>query len=155
MNIKSLLQMKGPLQLLATEEQWTSKIPNAAEWKLLEGLHLVLQLPLKVTTIWEKEEEPTINLVTERLVWLQNELDLLIQGDLNGRLSIFLCYLNLKCIFSVVKEVAIQLKERLSKRFPRYGTTTMLHMLGNYLDPVFRGVHLEIGNELDNVKKCH
>ena len=55
--------------------------------------------------------------------------------------------------FSVVREVAKQLGERVVQRFPRYGTTTLLHSLGNYLDPVFRGVHLELVDELDTVKE--
>ena len=77
--------MKAPLQLLASDENWASKVPTAPEWNLLEGLHTVLQLPLKVTNVWEMEEEPTINLVIERLVWLGNELDLVINKDLAGR----------------------------------------------------------------------
>ena len=56
--------------------------------------------------------------------------------------------------FSVVREVAKQLGERVAQRFPRYGTTTLLHSLGNYLDPVFRGVHLELVDELDTVKEA-
>ena len=81
-NIESVLVMKPPLQLLASNDQWASKIPTAPEWNLLEALHRVLALPKQVSLAWEGEKEPTINLVVERIVWLHTELDKLIGGDL-------------------------------------------------------------------------
>ena len=80
--------MKPPLQHLASDDQWSTKVPTAPEWNLLEWLHKVLQLPKKVSILWESEEEPTINLVVERIVWLRNELQKL-SRDLNSRLISF------------------------------------------------------------------
>ena len=52
----------------------------------------------------------------------------------------------------MAKEVAKQLKRRVDQRFPKYGTDNHLHCLGNYLDPKFRGVHLELVDELESTK---
>ena len=46
-----------------------------AEWRLAKAAVMVLQIPLRVTKMWEGEKYPTINLVCSELYALKKGLE--------------------------------------------------------------------------------
>ena len=55
-------------------------------------------------------------------------------------------------VFRFVQSFAADLKDQVEDRFPQCGTKQEAYCFANYLDPAFRGVHLETLNRIKVVK---
>ena len=145
-NLKSVLHVKKALVKLAEQDEtndWSSRMLSPAEWKLAEGVVKVLELPLHVTKVWEAEVRPTMNLVISELFTMTEKLK---QIDNNMK----------NCRFT--RDFARMLRGKVLqsepiKRFPMCGAEEEIYRYGNYLDPVFKGVHLEALEALQKTKQ--
>ena len=86
----------------------------------------ILEIPLKVTKVWEGEKYPTMNLVCSELYEMKKNLE-----DLSSS----------SCIFS--SQFAAVLNGKLEGRFPKCGVFDDTPAIANYIDPHFKGVHIE------------
>ena len=50
-----------------TTGKWSSIVFSPGEWRLAKAAVKVLQIPLRVTKMWEGEKYPTMNLVVSEL----------------------------------------------------------------------------------------
>ena len=69
-NLSSITRIEKALVWLVNNDttgQWTSMVFTPAEWRLAKAAVMVLQIPLRVTKMWEGEKYPIINLVCSEL----------------------------------------------------------------------------------------
>ena len=145
-NLKSVLHLKKPLVKLAEQDEtndWSSRLLTAAEWKLAEGVVKVLELPLHVTKVWEAEVRPTMNLVIQELFELTEKLKQVSNDMKNCRYT--------RDFAKMLRNKVLQSEP--IKRFPKCGAEEEIYRFGNYLDPAFKGVHLEALDSLEKTKK--
>ena len=136
----SLLPYKDVINNLCLEsEGWDNKSISTGEWALMEGACTVLESVKKLTKELEGEKEPTINKVVDRLYTTHTELDRFIINPENAARKKGVGF-------------AKTLKKKLKERFPDYGTNLDLLRKANYLDPRFRGLHLESVGRLESTK---
>ena len=145
-NLKSVLHLKKPLVKLAELDEsndWSSRMLSPAEWKLAEGVVKVLELPLHVTRVWEAEVRPTMNLVVSELFTMTEKLK---------TISNNMKFCRFTRDFARMLRVKVLQSEPI-KRFPMCGAEEEIFRYGNYLDPVFKGVHLEALEVLQKTKQ--
>ena len=126
--MESVWHLRKPLHdLMDKDPKWAQFTLNFREWKLLEGAVKLLKPFLVATKMLEAEKTPTINLVIERIVTLEDGLKRFI-ADRNN------------CQFGVT--FAKSLLKNLQFRFPASGTERFERRVANYLDPRYKGVHI-------------
>ena len=128
-NLSSIIQIEKALVWLVNNDtigQWTGMVFTPAEWRLAKAAVQVLQIPLRVTKMWEGEKYPTINLVCSELYGLKNRLE---------------GYSSSSCLYTA--QFAQELARQVSKRFPNCAAGHDIAAIANYVDPVFKGVHIE------------
>ena len=176
-NLQSLVKLKNPLLKLSSEDMggtWSVKMLTAAQWKLAEAAVEILKFPMLVTKAWEAEKTPTMNLVMEQLYTLRSNLEEFIEESHNCRWVAFLtiaispvlfmivcilCFhlLSTACIklvsFSFARKFAQDLLYNVDGRMPNCCADSNLVCYGNYLDPSFKGVHLESLGVMEDTKK--
>ena len=137
-NMASVLHLKRSIIALCdNDDKWAEFSLDRNQWKLLEGAVTLLE-PFKVATkMFEAEKTPTINLVIERIFTLKSKLTKFIADRAN-------------CRFGV--GFARELLSRLEQRFPNYGTEVFERRAANYLDPRYKGLHLQTAGLLDETK---
>lgn len=119
--------------------EWEKRCLTKQQWKLLDGALLNLKSFRETIKCWEGEKEPTIDRVIERLYVNHNVLDNFISDPKNQKE---------KCGVIFAKK----LKENLEVRFPSKGTDCELYSKANYLNPMFKGIHLMAEDKLEEVK---
>ena len=101
---------------------------SPGEWRLAKAAVQVLQIPLKVTKMWEGEKYPTINLVVSELYGMKQRL-----LDLSTS----------SCRFT--SQFTRELLLKIENRFPNcnYAAFNFIPTIANYIDPAFKVVHIE------------
>ena len=140
--MSSLQPYKGVIEALSVENrEWEKRNLSKQEWKLLDGACANLR-PLKETIkVWEGETEPTIDHVLERLYVNHSILDAFIFDPINQREKSGILF-------------AKKLKANLELRFPEKGTTCEIFKWANYLNPLYKGIHLVDEEKLEDVKEA-
>ena len=140
--MSSLQPYKGVIEALSVENrEWEKRNLSKQEWKLLDGACANLR-PLKETIkVWEGETEPTIDHVLERLYVNHPILDNFIFDPNNQREKSGILF-------------AKKLKANLELRFPEKGTTCEIFQWANYLNPLYKGIHLVDEEKLKDVKEA-
>jgi len=121
-NLSSIIRIEKALVWLVNNDtagQWTGMVFTPAEWRLAKAAVMVLQIPLRVTKIWEGEKYPTINLVCSELYGLKNRLE----GNSSS-----------PCIYTAQFEQV--LATQVLKRFPNCAAGYDIPAIANYIDPV-------------------
>ena len=113
-------------------DNFSSKIPTAQQWQLIEGAVQVLHPFLELGKTWEADKTPTSNRVVDALSDKLAQLKKWYSNISNRRSGIML---------------ARSLESNLQDRFPDCMAGRFIYAAGNYLDPVFKGVHLKAFNE--------
>lgn len=137
-NLSSIIKIEKALVWLVNNDttgQWTGMVFTPAEWRLAKAAVMVLQIPLRVTKMWEGEKYPTINLVCSELYGLKNRLE---------------GYSSSSCIYTA--QFAQVLVKQVLKRFPNCAAGHYIPAIANYIDPVFKGVHIEALGALQETK---
>ena len=127
-NVATTIKLKVPLQNLAqtdTDLRWAEKVPNAAEFQLLESLVEILSRIKIANKMWEGDLEPTIQNVIPELF---NIRDTLVKKKRNKE--------------RYVSVFARELEKLIETRFPDCGTQNTLNCQAHLLDPEYRGVIL-------------
>jgi len=128
-NVVSILKLMPALQHLASHDdtlEWTERVPNAAEVKVLESLVEILT-QIKITTKkWEGDKEPTLQAVVPELWNIKDVLETKINKKER-----------------YVSTFAKQLKALINRRFPKCGTENRLSSAAHYLDPEYQGLILK------------
>ena len=125
--------------LSVENHEWEKRNLSKQQWKLLEGACSNLK-PIKDTIkAWEGETEPTIDRVIERLYVNHSILDGFILDPKNQKEKSGILF-------------AKKLKENLELRFPEKGTTCEIYQRANYLNPLYKGIHLMSEDKLEEVK---
>ena len=139
--MSSLQPYKDVFDAMSTESlEWERRNLSKQQWKLLEGACSNLK-PLKDTILaWEGENEPTIDRVVERLYINHNILDNFLMDPKNQREKSGVLF-------------AKKLKDNIERRFPGKGTHCEIYCRANYLNPVFKGIHLMDAERLEEVKQ--
>ena len=119
--------------------EWERRNLSKQQWKLLDGACLNLKSFRETIKAWEGEKEPTLDRVIERLYVNHNVLDNFICDPKNQKE---------KCGVVFAKK----LKENLEVRFPAKGTDCEMYCKANYLNPMYRGIHLMAEDKLEDVK---
>ena len=128
-NLDSTIKIEKALNHLVSTDstgQWTDMVYTPAEWRLAKAASKILEIPLKVTKVWEGEKYPTMNLVCSELYEMKKNLE-----DLSSS----------SCIFS--SQFAAVLNSKIESRFPNCGVFDDTPAIANYIDPHFKGVHIE------------
>ena len=128
-NLSSIIKLEKALMRLVntdTTGQWSSIVFSPGEWRLAKAAVKVLQIPLRVTKMWEGEKYPTMNLVVSELYGMKSRLQ-----DLSSS----------SCSFS--SQFALVLMNKVEKRFPNCAASDDIPAIANYIDPAFKGVHIE------------
>ena len=128
---------KAMKELMERDPKWSQFSLSFREWKLLEGALKLLKPFLLATKMLEAEKTPTINLVIERIVTLEDGLKTFINNKNN-------------CQYGVT--FAKALLKNLQKRFPNSGADIFERKVANYLDPRYKGVHLSVIGVLEETK---
>ena len=101
---------------------------NRDDWRRLEALLDILK-PVKVLTkILETQADPSINRLSEGLYNLDEGLKAESENLMKP---------------PVTRAYAKNLRRHLKERFPSYGLKQKVVLLGNFLDPHLKGVHIE------------
>ena len=128
-NVSSILRLKPALQHLAANDgtlEWSSRVPNAAEFEVLESL-VKLLTQIKITCKkWEGEKEPTIQAIIPELWNIKDVLE----RKINAKER-------------YVSSFAKELKKLIISRFKNWGTDNLLTSVAHYLDPEFQGLILK------------
>jgi len=128
-NLADILRLKPALQYIDSHDDsgmWSSLSLSAAEWKAAKCLGDILEIPKKVTKLWESETKPTLHLVVKELYNMVSELEnFTTEGN-----EYF------------IQEFALELIQNVNQRFPNFGTNHMIANIAHYLDPLCRGVVL-------------
>jgi len=128
-NVASVLRLMPALQHLAANDEsleWSSRVPNAAEVKVLESL-VQLLTQIKVTCKkWEADKEPTLQLIIPELWNIKDVLE----RKINDRER-------------YVSSLAKELKKLIVSRFKGWGTDNLLTSMAHYIDPEFQGLILK------------
>ena len=138
-NLSSIIKLERALTWLVntdTSGQWSSIVFSPGEWRLAKAAVNVLQIPLRVTKMWEGEKYPTMNLVVSELY------------DMKSRLKDFA---SSQCNFT--SQFAQVLMSKIENRFPNCSAFNDIHAIGNYIDPAFKGVHLETLGVMESTKE--
>ena len=136
--MESILFLKPALKnLMEKDSKWEQFSLNYREWKLLEGAVKLLKPFMIATKLLEAEKTPTINLVIERILTLEDGLKSFISNRNN-------------CQYGVT--FAKALFKNLQKRFPNSGGDIFERKVANYLDPRYKGIHLSVIGELEQTK---
>ena len=107
------------------------------QWKLLKGACSNLK-PLKDTILaWEGKNEPTIDRVVERLYINYTILDDFIMEQRTRGKRVAFCLM----------------KDNIERQLPGKGTHCEIYCRANYLNPVFKGIHLMDAERLEEVKQ--
>ena len=129
-NLESIIKLKKALVWLVnnadTTAQWSAMVFSPAEWRLAEAAVTILRIPLKVTKMWEGEVYPTMNLVVSELFEMKEKLKSQVAAH---------------CIFT--SHFAEVLLKKIERRFPHCASSDIIPAMANYLDPAFKGVHIE------------
>ena len=134
----SVLYHEKCLENLAKEGHLTGLVPTIPEFLLMKGACKVLEHCKITTKIWEQEKIPTINLVTDRLYNMLENIAKFVKIPGNSGSGIMF---------------ATELLKQLNIRFPKYGTQVGLNCFGNYLDPSLKGVHLQLLQTKNDTKE--
>ena len=101
---------------------------NREDWRRLEALLDILK-PVKVLTkILETQTDPSINRLSEGLYNLDEGLKEESENVMKP---------------SATRAYAKNLRRHLQQRFPSYGLIHKVVLLGNFLDPHLKGIHIE------------
>ena len=121
-------------------DNFNSKIPNAQQWQLIEGAVTILQPFLELGRIWEADKVPTCNRVIDCLYDKLAQLKKWYISSSNRRSGV---------MFTKT------LERNLKLRFPDCNAGKFIYAAGNYLDPVFKGIHLKAfnGDHFDDTKE--
>ena len=134
----SIFYLKTVLKdLMERDPKWSQFSLSYRDWKLIEGAVRLLKPFLVATKMLEAEKTPTINLVIERVVTLEDGLRKFIDDENN-------------CQYGIT--FARALLKNLQKRFPDKGADRFERRVANYLDPRFKGIHLSVIGVLEQTK---
>ena len=140
-NMNSILPLRDPITWLCNNiPEWEGRNLTASEWRLLSGAVEILKPVKETIKILEAEKIPTINRVIERIYTNQSLLASFIANESNVRN---------KCGIGFARE----LSKRIEERFPNKGMNISERRFANYLDPRYRGLHLQAGGVLDLTMK--
>ena len=138
-NLESILHLKRPLKKLFDEkESWEEHFLTNTEWKLIEGATKCLKAVKRMIKKLEAEKEPTMNKVIAEVFNVQTILRTFINTPGN-------------CGYGIM--FARELKAQIEVRFPDKGTDRVQRRMANYLDPKFRGAHLDQYEKLESTKQ--
>lgn len=118
-------------------DEWDGRNMDPHHWALMEGAITVLEPIRKLTKALEGDREPTINKVIERLYTTDSIIDDFIANPENARKKKGVIF-------------ARELKKNLNKRFPNHGMDNRLRRAANFLDPRFKGIHLDSAGRLES-----
>ena len=132
---------RGELDIEDSEGNRSNYIPSVENFHMIQAGVKVLKICKITTKIFEQEKVPTIPLVTDRLYTMDQEFDEFIKDKENIR--------------NRRKSVrfAEVLRMELQKRFPVFGMDNELNCMGNYLNPVTKGIHLKLVNKFEETKE--
>ena len=128
-NIDSNIEIEKALAYLVSNDttgQWTEMVFTPAEFRLAKAASKILEIPLKVTKAWEGEMYPTMNLVCSELYDMKTKLQELSSSPCN-----------------FTSQFATVLRNKVEKRFPKCEAYSDTPAIANYVDPAFKGVHVE------------
>ena len=128
-NMDSIIKLEKALNHLVSTDttgQWTDMVYSPSEWRLVKAGSKILEIPLRVTKAWEGEKYPTMNLMCSELYKMKKKLE-----DLSSS----------SCKFT--SEFATVLSRKVERRFPNCAAYNDAPAIANYIDPVFKGVHIE------------
>ena len=137
-NLDSIIKIEKALNHLVSTDrtgQWTEMVFSSAEWRLAKAASKILEIPLKVTKVWEGEKYATINMVCSELYEMKKKLENLSSSS---------------CIFS--SNFAAVLNRKIENRFPNCEVFNDTPAIANYIDPHFKGVHIEALGALQATK---
>ena len=137
--MKSIKNLKPQIKELVEEEDddWFKLRLKHDEWDKLDAMVEVLEVMKEATKALEAEKTPTMNLVVERIYTIKEKLNEFSKPGNKRNVTTF----------------AKALMSRMEQRFPNLGTDVFVRCVANYLDPRYKGGHLEMENKLEETKK--
>ena len=138
-NMSSILYLKGAIKELTDEDDgWHKLRLKDDDWDMLEGAVNVLGVLKSATKVLEAETSPTMNLVLERIYTIREHLkDFSTKPGVKRDSAIF----------------AKALMKHVDQRFLNSGTNIFERCVGNYLDPRWKGYHVNVLGKLED-KNC-
>ena len=91
----------------------------------------------EATKVLEAEKTPTMNLVIERIFTIKEKLKEFSKPGSKRNVATF----------------AKALMKRMEQRFPNLGTDIFVRCVANYIDPRYKGGHLEMEHKLEETKQ--
>ena len=137
-SLESVVKLKSAFQVLQVRENsvsWEDYLPSGSEWKLIEAIVEILQIPLIVTKKWETDSRPTLHSIVPEVYNMTCQLEKKAK-DNGSYLEVFT-----KTLLNNVKA-----------RFPKYGAENQLVACAHYLDPGTHGILLEDVGSLQTTK---
>jgi adenylate kinase len=137
-NMKSIKNLKPQIKELADEDDdWYKLRLKDDEWEKLDAVVEVLEVMKEATKVLEAEKTPTMNLVIERIFTIKEKLEEFSKPGSKRNVATF----------------AKALLERMEQRFPNLGTDIFVRCVANYIDPRYKGGHLEMEHKLEETKQ--
>jgi len=99
---------------------------SPGEWRLDKATSKVLEISLRVTKAWEGKKYPTMNLVCSEIYEMKKKLKGFTSSSCN-----------------YASQFATVLSSKVEKRFPNCEANNATPAIANYIDPAFKGVHIE------------
>ena len=136
-NMKSIQHLKTPIRELCNEDDdWFKLRLKDDEWEKLDSAVEVLEVVKDCTKVLEAEKTPTMNLVIERVYTIKEKLKKMSTPGNKRNLITF----------------SKALLKRIEQRYPNSGADNFERCVGNYLDPRYKGGHLEEEDKLEVTK---
>ena len=133
-NMNSIQHLKTSIRELCNEDDdWFKLRLKDDEWEKLDSAVEVLEVVKDCTKVLESEKTPTMNLVIERIYTIKEKLKNMSTPGNKSNLITF----------------SKALLKRIEQRYPNSGTDNFERCVGNYLDPRYKGGHLEEENKLE------
>jgi len=128
-SLESVVKLKRAFLVLRDRENtvsWEEYLPSPQEWKLIEAIVEILQIPLIMTKKLETDSRPTLHCVVPEVYNMTCQLEKKAKED-GSYLEVF----------------SKTLLDNVKARFPKHGAENQLIACAHYLDPGTHGILLE------------
>ena len=128
-SLESVVKLKRAFLVLRDRENtvsWEEYLPSPQEWKLIEAIVEILQIPLIMTKKLETDSRPTLHCVVPEVYNMTCQLEKKAKED-GSYLEVF----------------SKTLLDNVKARFPKHGAENQLVACAHYLDPGTHGILLE------------
>ena len=129
--LRSILKIKPALfHLMGRDDlpKIAELVPNNSQWQMIEGAVTILTEFEELGRSWEADKVPTVNRVVEGLYVKLEFVREWYKKSANKRHGVLF---------------AKELESNIMARFPDCMASKFIYAAGNYIDPVFKGIHLK------------